>query len=72
MKPYHQGSTLTDNILQNEVRAFNENKLKELSIYNEGLEICYNILKTQTTKADRGASCSKSSFFNGNINFISY
>ena len=54
MKPYPQGSTLTDNILQNEIGAFNELKLKEMSIWNEGLEICSNILKVQTQKSDRG------------------
>lgn len=54
MKPYPQGSTLTDNILQNEIGAFNETKLKELSIWNDGLEKCSNILKVQTQKSDRG------------------
>lgn len=54
MKPYKQGSTLTDNILENGVGAFNENMLKELTIWNEGLEVCSNILKVQTQKSDRG------------------
>ena len=54
MKPYPQGSTLTDNILQNEIGAFNELKLKELTVLNEGLEVCSNILKVQTQKSDRG------------------
>ena len=54
MKPYPQGSTLTDNILQNEIGAFNEIKLKELTVLNDGLEVCSNILKVQTQKSDRG------------------
>lgn len=54
MKPYPQGSTLTDNILQNEIGAFNELKLKELTVLNDGLEVCSNILKVQTQKSDRG------------------
>lgn len=54
MKPYPQGSTLTDNIIQNEIGAYNELKLKELTIWNEGLEVCSNILKVQTQKSDRG------------------
>lgn len=54
MKPYPQGGTLTDNILEYGVGAFNEGKLKELSIWNEGLEVCSNILKVQTQKSDRG------------------
>lgn len=54
MKPYPQGSTLTDNIILNEIGAFNELKLKELVTLNEGLEVCSNILKVQTQKSDRG------------------
>lgn len=54
MKPYPQGSTLTDNILQNEIGAFNELKLRELTVLNDGLEVCSNILKVQTQKSDRG------------------
>lgn len=54
MKPYPQGSTLTDNILQNEIGAFNEWKLKELTVMNDGLEVCSNIMKVQTQKSDRG------------------
>lgn len=54
MKPYPQGGTLTDNIMQNQIGAFNEAKLKELTVLNEGLEVCSNILKVQTQKSDRG------------------
>jgi site-specific DNA-methyltransferase (adenine-specific) len=54
MKPYPQGTTLTDNITKYEVGAFNENKLKELTTLNEGIEVCSNILKVKTQKTDRG------------------
>lgn len=54
MKPYPQGTTLTDNILKYGVGAYNEKKLKELTELNEGLEVCSNILKVQTQKSDRG------------------
>lgn len=54
MKPYPQGSTLTDNILKFEVGGFNENVLKEFCGLNEGIEICSNILKIKTQQSDRG------------------
>lgn len=54
MKPYPQGTTLTDNILKNGLGAFNEDKLKELTNLNEGIESCSNILKVETQKSDRG------------------
>lgn len=54
MKPYPQGSTLTDNILKYEVGAFREEALKEPAVLNSGLEVCSNILKVQTEKTDRG------------------
>lgn len=54
MKPYPQGTTLTDNILKYSVGGYNEEKLKELAVWNEGLEVCSNMLKIQTQKSDRG------------------
>lgn len=54
MKPYPQGSTLTDNVLKYGVGGFNEVKLKEMAVWNEGLEICSNILKVESEKSDRG------------------
>ena len=54
MKPYPLGCTLTDNVLKYEVGAFNEEELKKRAIWNEGLEVCSNILKIQTEKTDRG------------------
>lgn len=54
MKPYPIGSTLTDNVLEHNVGAFNENKLKEMTGLNDGLEVCSNIIKVKTEKSDRG------------------
>ncbi len=54
MKPYPQGGTLTDNIIEHQIGAFNEQKLKELTEWNEGLEKCSNILKVHIQKSDRG------------------
>ncbi len=54
MKPYPQGGTLTDNILENNVGAFNETILKEMTPLNNGIEVCSNILKIHTEETDRG------------------
>lgn len=54
MKPYPIGSTLTDNILKHQVGAYNEEKLKELTVLNEGQEISSNIIKDKINKQDRG------------------
>ena len=54
MKPYPVGSTLTDNILQFEVGAYNEALLKIMSKKNTGMEKCANILKVDTKPSDRG------------------
>lgn len=54
MKPYPQGGTLTDNILENNVGAFNETILKEMTPLNDGIEVCSNIVKIHTEKTDRG------------------
>ena len=54
MKPYPQGTTLTDNILQYEVGAYNESLLKENQYLNHGMEICSNLFKTEIFAEDRG------------------
>jgi len=54
MKPYPIGGTLTDNIVENNLGAFNEKALKESATLNQGLEICSNILKVKTESTDRG------------------
>ena len=54
MKPYPIGGTLTDNIVENEVGAFNETKFKEMCEDNIGIEKCSNIIKVKTEDSDRG------------------
>lgn len=54
MKPYPLGGTLTDNVIEYGVGAFNEKELRERATLNEGLEICSNILKVRTEESDRG------------------
>lgn len=54
MKPYPQGTTLTDNILNYDVGAYNEVLLKENQYLNSGLEISSNIFKTEVFKEDKG------------------
>ena len=54
MKPYSQGSTLTDNILLNQVGAYNELSLRENQYLNQGIELSSNIIRTQAQEADRG------------------
>lgn len=54
MKPYAIGTTLTDNIVQNEVGGYNECAIKNNPLLNQGLEICSNIIKCKTEETDRG------------------
>lgn len=54
MKPYKIGETLTDNIVQHEVGAYNENAIKAAPILNQGIEICSNIIKCKSEKTDKG------------------
>ena len=54
MKPYPQGGTLTDNILENGIGAFNETILKGDATLNVGIEKCSNLLKVHTENTDRG------------------
>jgi len=54
MKPYVIGETLTDNIAQNELGAYNEFAIKNNSLLNQGIEVCSNIIKCRAEKTDRG------------------
>lgn len=54
MKPYPQGTTLTDNILRNQVGGYNEASLKKNQYLNEKLEVCSNIIKTEDSEEDKG------------------
>ena len=53
IKPYPQGTTLTDNVLKYEVGAYNELSLKENQYMNSGIELCSNILRTEELEEDR-------------------
>ncbi len=54
MKPYAIGTTLTDNIAQNELGGFNEWAIKSNPLLNRGLEVCSNCIKCKTERGDRG------------------
>jgi len=54
MKPYPQGSTLTDNVLKYGVGAFNETAFNTPGIMNDGVEVHSNMIKIKTEKSDRG------------------
>ncbi len=54
MKPYPIGKTLTDNIIHNQVGAYNENFIKTNNLSNKGLEISSNIIKCKAKSTDRG------------------
>lgn len=54
MKPYPIGGTLTDNILQFELGAYNERAIKAEFLDNRGIEICSNILRCKTAPSDHG------------------
>lgn len=54
MKPYPQGSTLTDNVLKYGVGAFNETAFNTTGIMNDGVEMHSNMIKIKAEKSDRG------------------
>ena len=54
MKPYAIGTTLTDNIKEHNVGAYNEQYIKENHLKNFGIEICSNVIKCKTANTDRG------------------
>ncbi|MDE8032391.1 site-specific DNA-methyltransferase [Erysipelothrix rhusiopathiae] len=54
MKPYPQGETLTDNILEYGVGGYNENFVKSFESLNQGIEVTSNIIKVKSEKKDRG------------------
>ncbi len=53
-KPYKTGGTIADNVLENELGAWNEAALKTYSTRTEGVGVVSNILKVQTTVEDHG------------------
>ena len=54
MKPYKLGTTLTDNIKDNELGGYNESSIKTNSLNNKGIEICSNIIKCKSEDTDHG------------------
>ncbi len=54
MKPYEIGTTLTDNIKEHNVGAYNEQYIKDNHLNNTGIEICSNVIKCKTENTDRG------------------
>lgn len=53
-KPYKTGGTIADNVLENELGAWNEAALKTYSTRTEGVGVVSNILKVQITAEDHG------------------
>lgn len=53
-KPYKTGGTIADNVLENEVGAWNESALKQYNIQCDLNEICSNIIRVQTEPSDHG------------------
>lgn len=53
-KPYKTGGTIADNVLENELGAWNEAALHTYSTRTEGVGAVSNILKVQTTAEDHG------------------
>ena len=53
-KPYKTGGTIADNVLENEVGAWNENALIRYNLHTETREVFSNINKIRTSTEDHG------------------
>lgn len=53
-KPYKTGGTIADNVLENEVGAWNENSLQKYNIQINSKTTFSNIIKVQVTSEDHG------------------
>lgn len=53
-KPYKTGGTIADNVLENEVGAWNENALMRYNLHTETREVFSNIIKIRTSTEDHG------------------
>ena len=53
-KPYKTGGTIADNVLENEVGAWNENALIRYNLHTETREVFSNIIKIRTSTEDHG------------------
>lgn len=53
-KPYKTGGTIADNVLENEIGAWNENALMRYNLRTETREVFSNIIKVRTSAEDHG------------------
>lgn len=53
-KPYKMGGTIADNVLENEVGAWNEAALKKYNMQNNSKCVFSNVIKTDITPEDHG------------------
>lgn len=53
-KPYKTGGTIADNVLENEVGAWNENALMRYNLHTETREVFSNIIKVRMSTKDHG------------------
>lgn len=53
-KPYKTGGTIADNVLENEVGAWNENALMRYNLHTETREVFSNMIKVRTSAEDHG------------------
>ena len=53
-KPYKTGGTIADNVLENEVGAWNENALIRYNLHTETREVFSNIIKIRTSTENHG------------------
>lgn len=53
-RPYRIGGTIADNVLENEVGAWNEEAMRMYNIQGGNLSICSNIIKIHVTPNDKG------------------
>lgn len=53
-KPYKIGGTIADNVLRNEIGAWNEDALRQYSVRDRSMACCSNIIKVQSSPDDKG------------------
>ena len=53
-KPYRTGGTIADNVLENEVGAWNESALTSYNTQREEVAVCSNSIRVETVSGDHG------------------
>lgn len=53
-KPYRIGGTIADNVLENEVGAWNEDAMRQYNMQDEAKAVFSNLIKVETTSEDHG------------------